>query len=64
MSEHVTEAERQVLGAILINALPWSNKIGLLFALWLTGASWRPVTPLSAVKADPASASQVYTRSG
>ncbi|KAJ7352062.1 major facilitator superfamily domain-containing protein [Mycena albidolilacea] len=27
----------EVLGAILINALPWSNKIGLLFSLWVTG---------------------------
>ncbi|KAF7375381.1 MFS general substrate transporter [Mycena sanguinolenta] len=27
----------EVLGAILINALPWSNKIGLLCSLWITG---------------------------
>ncbi|KAJ6595235.1 MFS general substrate transporter [Mycena vulgaris] len=27
----------EVLGVILINALPWSNKIGLLFSLWVTG---------------------------
>ncbi|KAJ7872763.1 major facilitator superfamily domain-containing protein [Mycena olivaceomarginata] len=27
----------EILGAILINALPWSNKIGLLFSLWVTG---------------------------
>ncbi|KAJ7027370.1 major facilitator superfamily domain-containing protein [Mycena alexandri] len=27
----------ELLGAILINALPWSNKIGLLFSLWITG---------------------------
>jgi hypothetical protein len=26
-----------LLGALLINLLPWSNKIGLLFSLWLTG---------------------------
>ncbi|KAJ7681032.1 major facilitator superfamily domain-containing protein, partial [Mycena polygramma] len=27
----------EVLGAILINALPWSNKVGLLCSLWVTG---------------------------
>ncbi|KAJ6496103.1 major facilitator superfamily domain-containing protein [Mycena sanguinolenta] len=27
----------EVLGGILINALPWSNKIGLLCSLWITG---------------------------
>lgn len=26
-----------VLGSILINVLPWSNKIGLLFSVWITG---------------------------
>ncbi|KAF7296994.1 MFS general substrate transporter [Mycena indigotica] len=26
-----------VLGVILINTLPWSNKVGLLFGVWLTG---------------------------
>ncbi|KAJ6517704.1 major facilitator superfamily domain-containing protein [Mycena vulgaris] len=26
-----------ILGTILVNALPWSNKIGLLFSVWLTG---------------------------
>ncbi|KAJ7081269.1 MFS general substrate transporter [Mycena epipterygia] len=26
-----------VLGAILVNVLPWSNKVGLLFSVWLTG---------------------------
>ncbi|KAG8783282.1 hypothetical protein FRC12_019886 [Ceratobasidium sp. 428] len=26
-----------VLGAILVNVLPWSNKIGLLFSVWITG---------------------------
>ncbi|KAJ6626487.1 MFS general substrate transporter [Mycena sp. CBHHK59/15] len=26
-----------VLGAILVNALPWSDKVGLLFSVWLTG---------------------------
>ncbi|KAJ7453389.1 MFS general substrate transporter [Mycena latifolia] len=27
----------EVLGAILVSVLPWSNKIGLLFSLWVTG---------------------------
>jgi len=27
----------EVLGAVLIISLPWSNKIGLLFSLWVTG---------------------------
>ncbi|KAJ6557506.1 MFS general substrate transporter [Mycena capillaripes] len=27
----------EVLGAILVITLPWSNKIGLLFSLWVTG---------------------------
>ncbi|KAJ7141964.1 major facilitator superfamily domain-containing protein [Mycena crocata] len=26
-----------VLGTILVNVLPWSNKVGLLFSVWLTG---------------------------
>lgn len=26
-----------VLGGILILTLPWSNKIGLLFSIWITG---------------------------
>jgi len=26
-----------ILGSILQNALPWSDKVGLLFALWITG---------------------------
>ncbi|QRV94599.1 major facilitator superfamily transporter [Ceratobasidium sp. AG-Ba] len=26
-----------VLGSILVNVLPWSNKIGLLFSVWITG---------------------------
>lgn len=26
-----------LLGALLIISLPWSNKIGLLFSLWITG---------------------------
>ncbi|KAJ7693057.1 major facilitator superfamily domain-containing protein [Mycena rosella] len=26
-----------VLGTILVNVLPWSNKVGLLFAVWITG---------------------------
>ncbi|KAJ7268564.1 major facilitator superfamily domain-containing protein [Mycena rebaudengoi] len=26
-----------ILGTILVNALPWSNKIGLLFSVWITG---------------------------
>ncbi|KAG8748239.1 hypothetical protein FRC10_007628 [Ceratobasidium sp. 414] len=26
-----------VLGSILVNTLPWSNKIGLLFSVWITG---------------------------
>jgi hypothetical protein len=28
-----------ILGAILVNVLPWHNKIGLLFSVWLTGMS-------------------------
>lgn len=28
-----------VLGTILINVLPWKNKIGLLFSIWITGMS-------------------------
>ena len=28
-----------IIGVFLINLLPWSNKIGLLFAQWTTGAS-------------------------
>ncbi|KAK7055772.1 MFS general substrate transporter [Favolaschia claudopus] len=27
----------EILGAILVSTLPWSNKIGLLFSLWVTG---------------------------
>lgn len=27
-----------VLGSILINVIPWENKVGLLFSQWLTGA--------------------------
>lgn len=27
-----------LLGCILVLALPWSDKVGLLFALWITGA--------------------------
>ncbi|KAJ7169296.1 major facilitator superfamily domain-containing protein [Mycena crocata] len=26
-----------IIGAILVNTLPWSNKIGLLFSFWITG---------------------------
>ena len=26
-----------ILGALLINLLPWHNKVGLLLSLWLTG---------------------------
>jgi hypothetical protein len=26
-----------IVGAILVNTFPWSNKIGLLFSLWITG---------------------------
>ncbi|KAJ7739470.1 MFS general substrate transporter [Mycena maculata] len=26
-----------MLGTILVNVLPWSNKVGLLFGVWLTG---------------------------
>ncbi|KAJ7457775.1 major facilitator superfamily domain-containing protein [Mycena latifolia] len=26
-----------IIGAILVNTLPWSNKIGLVFSLWVTG---------------------------
>jgi len=26
-----------ILGAILINVLPWSDKVGLLFSVWITG---------------------------
>ncbi|CAK5282683.1 unnamed protein product [Mycena citricolor] len=26
-----------ILGTILVNVLPWSNKVGLLFSVWLTG---------------------------
>jgi hypothetical protein len=28
-----------ILGTILVNVLPWSNKVGLLFSVWLTGTS-------------------------
>lgn len=28
-----------ILGCILVTTLPWSNKIGLLFSVWLTGPS-------------------------
>lgn len=28
-----------ILGCILVNVLPWKNKVGLLFSVWLTGAS-------------------------
>lgn len=27
-----------LLGVVLINVLPWSDKVGLLFAQWCTGA--------------------------
>ena len=33
-----------VLGCILVNVLPWKNKVGLLFSVWLTGASRAPQT--------------------
>jgi hypothetical protein len=33
-----------IIGVFLINFLPWSNKVGLLFAQWTTGKS---VVPLS-----------------
>ena len=26
-----------ILGVFLINFLPWSNKVGLLFSVWITG---------------------------
>jgi len=26
-----------ILGSILVNALPWSDKVGLLFSVWITG---------------------------
>lgn len=26
-----------VLGSILVNVLPWENKVGLLFSVWITG---------------------------
>lgn len=26
-----------VLGSILMNTLPWSDKVGLLFGAWITG---------------------------
>ena len=26
-----------ILGCILVNALPWKDKVGLLFSVWLTG---------------------------
>ncbi|CAE6455751.1 unnamed protein product [Rhizoctonia solani] len=26
-----------ILGSVLMNSLPWSNQIGLLFSLWITG---------------------------
>ena len=26
-----------ILGVLLINFLPWSNKVGLLFGVWMTG---------------------------
>jgi ACS family allantoate permease-like MFS transporter len=28
-----------MLGVFLINFLPWSNKVGLLFSIWITGSS-------------------------
>jgi ACS family allantoate permease-like MFS transporter len=27
-----------ILGVILLNVLPWNNRVGLLFSQWLTGA--------------------------
>lgn len=26
-----------ILGSVLVNALPWSDKVGLLFSYWITG---------------------------
>ena len=26
-----------ILGCILVNVLPWSDKVGLLFSVWITG---------------------------
>jgi hypothetical protein len=28
-----------VLGTILVNVLPWSDKVGLLFSVWVGGGS-------------------------
>lgn len=30
-----------VLGSILINVLPWSDKVGLLFSVWITGMFYK-----------------------
>jgi len=32
-----------IIGVFLINFLPWSNKVGLLFAQWTTGESFQAV---------------------
>jgi ACS family allantoate permease-like MFS transporter len=29
-----------LLGCILVNVLPWKNKVGLLFSVWLTGTHY------------------------
>ena len=38
-----------ILGVLLINFLPWENKVGLLFSQWLTGASIRDIVTLTMV---------------
>ena len=35
-----------ILGVLLINFLPWENKVGLLFSQWLTGACIRDIVTL------------------
>jgi MFS transporter, ACS family, allantoate permease len=30
-----------ILGTILVNVLPWKDKVGLLFSVWITGMSFR-----------------------
>ena len=38
-----------ILGVLLINFLPWENKVGLLFSQWLTGACIRDIVTLTMV---------------
>jgi ACS family allantoate permease-like MFS transporter len=41
-----------IMAVFLINLLPWSNKIGLLFSVWITGVFWLCVIAFCPYAAD------------